>query len=257
MKKLSAAYTQPTVAQTTVTNETTRACGQIDAYFPPELMSCGTNAIASITRHQRALRKGEYLYHMGDTLTSLHIIRSGSIKTSRLTTDGRIQVIGFHVSGDVIGVDAICAMQHPSNAVALEPTELCVIPYFWLEELAQNQRELQRGLLQLLSREIVRDEELLLMLGRQNAEARLASCLLNLSSRAPAGNGDGRHLTLSMSRQDLADYLGLAVETVSRLFSRLQEQGILQVSNRRIHLLDRARLEILVECCTSSHRLQA
>jgi CRP/FNR family transcriptional regulator len=238
-------------------NETTTSCGQTAAYFPPELMSCGTPAIASITRHQHVLRKGEYLYHMGDALTALHIVQRGSIKTSRLTSDGRIQVIGFHVTGDVIGADAICAMQHPSNAVALETTELCVIPYFWLEELARSSGELQRGLLQLLSREIVRDGELLLMLGRQNAEARLASCLLNLSRRTPAGDGDGHHLTLSMSRQDLADHLGLAVETVSRLFSRLQQQGILRVHNRRVHLVDRARLENLVERCSSSHRLQA
>ncbi len=252
MKKTSALHFQPTVV-----NETPRDGGQPATYFPPELMSCGTPAIASITRHQRVLRKGEYLYHMGDPLTSLHIVRSGSVKTSRLTSDGRIQVIGFHVASDVIGVDAISAMQHPSNAVALETTELCAIPYFWLEELAQSTRELQRGLLQLLSREIVRDEELLLMLGRQNAEARLASCLLNLSRRTSTGNGDGQDLKLSMSRQDLADHLGLAVETVSRLFTRLQEQGILRVRNRRIHLIDRARLETLVERCTSSHRLQA
>ena len=255
VKKHSVPYTQPAAPPHVMADETHHACGQLADYFPPELMSCGALAIASITRHQRVLRKGEYLYHMGDNLTSLHIIRSGSIKTSRLTTDGRIQVIGFHVTSDVIGVDAISDMQHPSNAVALEPSELCVIPYFWLEELAQTRRELQRGLLQLLSREIVRDEELMLMLGRQNAEARLASCLLSLSRRAPPGRSDERQLTLSMSRQDLADYLGLAVETVSRLFSRLQDQGILQVSNRRIRLLDRARLEIVVERCTSSHRL--
>lgn len=100
MKKTSTQHFQPSVV-----NETSMHSGQPAAYFPPELISCGTPAIASITRHQRVLRKGEFLYHMGDPLTSLHIVRSGSVKTSRLTSDGRIQVIGFHVAGDVIGVD--------------------------------------------------------------------------------------------------------------------------------------------------------
>lgn len=227
------------------------------SYLPPELMSCGLQAVDSIMRHRRTLRKGEYLYHMGDPLIALHVIRSGSIKTSKLTRDGRIQVIGFHVAGELLGVDAICEVQHPSNAVALETTSLCEIPYFWLEELAHTTPELQRGLLQLLSREIVRDEDLLVMLGRHNAEARLASCLLSLSRRT---NGENRHanrLKLTMSRQDLADHLGLALETVSRLFSRLQTQGILRVHNRQIYLIDAKRLEGVVEHCTSNHRLHA
>jgi CRP/FNR family transcriptional regulator, anaerobic regulatory protein len=238
-------------------NETSGELDHKKFYLPPELMNCGLPAINSITQHRRTLRKGEYLYHMGDPLASLHVIRNGSIKTSKLTRDGRIQVIGFHVAGELLGIDAISHMQHPSNAVALETTSLCEIPYFWLEELAHNTPELQRGLMQLLSREIVRDEELLVMLGRQNAEARLAACLLNLSRRSPLNSGREKRLKLTMSRQDLADHLGLALETVSRLFSRLQAQGILRVHNRQIYLLDPERLEALVEHCTSNHRLHA
>jgi CRP/FNR family transcriptional regulator len=225
--------------------------------LPPELMSCGLAEINSIMQHRRTLRRGEYLYHMGDPLLTLHLIRSGSIKTSRLTRDGRIQVIGFHVTGELLGIDAIGDQRHPSNGVALETTVLSEIPYLWLEQLSHKTPELQRGLMQLLSREIVRDEEMLVMLGRQNAEARLASCLLNLSRRTGRDATGEQRLRLSMSRQDLADHLGLALETVSRVFSRLQAQGILRVHNRQIFLLDPQRLEALVDHCTSNHRLQA
>jgi CRP/FNR family transcriptional regulator len=230
--------------------------GPVKSILPPELSNCGLPAIDTLTNHHRTLGKGEYLYHMGDPLSTLYIIRSGSIKTSRLTRDGRIQVIGFHVPGELLGIDAIGESLHPSNAIALESSTLSEIPYYWLEQLSYKTPSLQRALMQLLSREIVRDEELMVMLGRQNAEARLASCILSLVKRTNHTAAD-RRIRLPMSRQDLADHLGLALETVSRLFTRLQAQGILRVDNRQIQLLDPARLEDLVEQCSSSYRLHS
>ena len=227
------------------------------AFLPPEPGNCGLPAIDSLANHHRNLAKGDYLYHMGDPLSALYIIRSGSIKTGRLTRDGRIQVIGFHVPGELLGIDAISENLHPSNAIALESSTLSEIPYYWLEQLSHKTPSLQRALMQLLSREIVRDEELMVMLGRQNAEARLASCILNLVKRTGKHASRDQRIRLPMSRQDLADHLGLALETVSRLFSRLQAQGILRVDNRQIQLLDPARLEALVEQCSSSYRLHS
>lgn len=179
----------------------------------------------------------------------MYAVRSGSFKTTGLMADGRAQVSGFYLPGELLGMDAISNDVHPCSAEALEPSEVCEIPFGELERLAQQVPGLQHQLLRLMSREIVDDERLLLMIGRMKAEERLAAALVSLAQRyarvcstvPPAGTV----LRLTMSRQDLGDYLGLALETVSRLFSRFQEEGLVEVRGRHVRLIDFARLQAL------------
>src|SRR5581483_10803593 len=178
-------------------------------------------------KRRRTLKKGEMLYRNRDPLRAIYAVRRGAFKTAGLMQDGRVHVTGFFLAGELLGFDAITADRHPCDAEALETSEVCEIPYQELEELAQRLPGLQHQLLKIMSREIVRDEQLLVLLGRMTAEERLASCLLSFSRRQARLGLSATDLSLAMSRQDLGHYLGLALETVSRLFSRFQEEGVL------------------------------
>ena len=136
-------------------------------------------ALDNVIRRRRTLRKGEQLYRLGDPLKSLYAVRTGTLKTAGLMEDGRVQVTGFHLPGELLGMDAINTDRHPCSAEALETAEVCEIPYSALEELAQKVPGLQHQLFRIMSRELVEDERLLMMLGRMSAEERLASCLIN------------------------------------------------------------------------------
>lgn len=220
-------------------------CNLRELCLPLGLDEPDLSALDKVIRRRRTLRKGEQLYRLGDPLRSLYAVRSGTLKTTGLMEDGRVQVTGFHLAGELLGIDAINTDQHPCSAEALETSEVCEIPYIALEELAYQVPGLQHQLFRVMSREIVEDERLLMMLGRMNAEERLASCLLSFSRRHERLGVNGASFKLSMSRQDLGDYLGLALETVSRLFSRFQEEGLIEVQGRHVHLQDRERLHAI------------
>lgn len=207
----------------------------------------------NMIQRRRALKRGEMLYRTGDPLRALYAVRRGAFKTSGLMEDGRVHVTGFFMAGELLGFDAITADRHPCNAEALETSDVCEIPYDKLETLAQEVPGLQHQLFKVMSREIVRDEQLLVLLGRMTAEERLASCLLSFSRRQARLGLSATDLSLAMSRQDLGHYLGLALETVSRLFSRFQEEGVLEMQGRTVRLNDLARLHALAGVSTSSH----
>ncbi len=223
-------------------------------------LGLGENDIAeldNLIRRRRMLKKGEALYRIGDPLKSLYAIRHGSLKTTGLMEDGRAQVAGFYLPGELLGIDAINTDRHPCSAEALETSEVCEIPYSDLEQLAQSVPGLQHQLFRVMSREIVRDEEMLMMLGRMTAEERLASCLLSFSRRLQRLGSSGTEIKLTMSRQDLGDYLGLALETVSRVFSRFDEEGIINVQGRHVHLRDLERLRAAAGSCASDRSARA
>jgi CRP/FNR family transcriptional regulator len=205
-----------------------------------------------VIRRRRTLRKGEQLYRAGDALKSLYAIKSGTLKTTGLLEDGRALVTGFYLAGELLGMDAINTDQHPCTAEALETSEVCEIPYIALEELAHKVAGLQHQLFRIMSREIVRDEQLLMMLGRMTAEERLASCLMSFSKRQARLGLSPTEIKLPMSRQDLGDYLGLALETVSRLFSRFQDEGVIEVQGRFVRIKDIGRLHALTGRAGSS-----
>jgi CRP/FNR family transcriptional regulator len=192
---------------------------------------------AAIHVRQRIKRK-ETLYRPGDRFTALYAIRLGTFKTLALSEDGLEQITGYHMTGDVIGADGAGDERHTSQAVALEDSEVCVLPYNQIDRLSATVPELRHNLFRLASRDLCRDHAMMLSLGSRSAEARLTLFLLDLAERFRARGYSAREFVLRMTREEIASYLGLKLETVSRLFSSLQEQGLLQVQGRAVKLLD-------------------
>jgi CRP/FNR family transcriptional regulator len=232
-------------------------CSLRELCLPLGLNEPDLSALDKLIKRRRALKKGEMLYRFGDPLKALYAIRSGSLKTTGLIEDGRAQITGFYLPGELLGMDAINTDVHPCSAEALETSEVCDIPYMALEGLAQQIPSLQHQLLRIMSREIVRDEGMLMMLGRMSAEERLASCLMSFSRRLARLGDTSVEFKLSMSRQDLGDYLGLALETVSRLLSRFQDVGLISVHGRQIALRDVNRLRAMATGAPRENSAQA
>ena len=195
----------------------------------------------SINR-KRPLSRGEYLFQAGAPFHAIYAIRSGSVKTFTATEDGQDQVTGCHLPGELVGLDAISSDTHNCTARALETTSVCEIPYTQLEELSAHVPSLQRQLLRVMSREILQDEHMMMLLGRKAADERLAAMLVSISNRFKQRGFSPREFNLSMSRNDIGNYLGLAVETVSRLFTRFQEDGLLETERKHVRILDLPRL---------------
>jgi CRP/FNR family transcriptional regulator len=188
--------------------------------------------------HRTPIRKGESLYRTGDPFKSLYAIRSGFFKTSILHEDGRSQVTGFQMSGEVLGLDAISTDIHICDAVALEDSSVCEIAFDRFEELGQLMSNLQHRFNKTLSREIVRDQGIMLLLGSMRSDERLAAFLANLSKRSATRRQSGSELVLRMTREDIGSYLGLKLETVSRILSRFHDQNLLDVKGRNIRIID-------------------
>ncbi|HFD78966.1 MAG TPA: fumarate/nitrate reduction transcriptional regulator Fnr [Gammaproteobacteria bacterium] len=196
----------------------------------------------AIIDRKRPLTRGEHLFRVGDPFQSLYAVRSGSLKTYTMSEDGQEQVMGFHLPGEIVGLDAIAGGRHPLAARSLETTSVCEIPFVDLETLSAQIPGLQHELLRVMSQEIRDDEQNMVILGQKSAEERLAAFLVGLSNRFRRRGFSATQFNLSMSRSDIGNYLGLALETVSRLFTRFQNDGLLRVDRKHIELLDRERL---------------
>ncbi len=201
-----------------------------------------------IVMRRRPVSRQAVLFHQGEPMSSIYAVRSGSVKSTTLATDGGEQITGFHLPGELIGLDAIATGTHGCTVTALETSSVCELPFDQLDTLSGQIPGLRRQLLRLTAREIRQDQRALLMLGQKNAEQRLATLLLNLSARLQQRGLSATQFRLSMPRGDIANYLGLAVETVSRLLARFQEQGLLQVAGREVTLLAPTRLQLLADC---------
>ena len=200
----------------------------------------------AIVTNRLRLKKGDKLFRAGDPFAALFAIRLGSCKTTVLTEDGREQVAGYHILGDVVGMDGIGGGRHGCEAVALEDSEFCVLPFEELEAMGRRVAPLQHNLHQFMSREISRSYGVMLQLGSMRAEQRLAAFLINLSRLYRDRGYSQTEFVLRMTREEIGNYLGLKLETVSRLFSRFQQDGLLQVHGRSINLLDIPALKHLV-----------
>ena len=195
---------------------------------------------------RRRLQAGQTLFHAGEPFTHLYFVKTGSFKTVVLLDDGREQVTGFHFAGDVLGIDAISSPSHPSEATALEDTVVCAIAFASLARQSRRVEHLQTYLQRLLAREVVRNQGLLLLLGRMHADERVAAFLQSLSRRFQARGYSPHEFTLPMGREDIGNYLGLTLETVSRCFSRLKNTRVLDVDNRHIRILNLEALHKLI-----------
>lgn len=220
-------------------------CSLHQLCLPLELNHSDIEELERIIRRRRPLQRGENLFQAGDPFTAIYAVRSGSLKTFTNTDDGQEQVTGFHLPSELVGLDAITTERHNCTARALETTSVCDIPFNRLQELGARIPGLQRQLLRIMSREILEDQDLMIWLGKKSAEERLASLLLRISKRFTERNFSAREFNLSMSRTDIANYLGLAVETVSRLFSRFQAEGLLSVDRKHVVIEDMDALQQL------------
>ncbi|MCO6412857.1 MAG: fumarate/nitrate reduction transcriptional regulator Fnr [Thiogranum sp.] len=230
-----------------------QACSLNEICLPVGMGETDLDRLDSIIDRKRPLARNDHLFRIGDPFQCLYAVRSGSLKTYATSEDGQEQVMGFHLPGELVGLDAIADGRHPLAAKALETTSLCEIPFADLEALSRQLPSLQHQLLRVMSQEIRADEQNMVTLGQKSAEERLASFLISLSSRFRRRGFSENQFNLSMSRSDIGNYLGLALETVSRLFTRFQNEGLLRVDRKHIELLDRARLCMFSSAkCSSS-----
>ena len=199
--------------------------------------------IENIVFARRRMKRGEHLFNAGDPFRSVYAIRSGFFKTSLVDSEGRDQVTGFFMGGELIGMDGLGSGRYKNRAIALEDSDVCVMPYSLIEEIALEVPSLQRRLHTLLAREIGRGHGVMLLLGSMSAEERLATFLINLSRRLLHRGYSGSNFVLRMTRDEIGSYLGLKLETVSRLFSAFQKSGLIGIQQKQVSIIDIKGLE--------------
>jgi CRP/FNR family transcriptional regulator len=213
-------------------------CNLRELCLPLGLSGQELERLDDLVSTRRRLKRGEHLYRAGSGFDSIYAIRAGFFKTDVLLEDGREQVTGFQMAGELLGLDGISTEHHTCNAVALEDSEVCAIPFTHLESLSREIHTLQHHFHKVMSREIVRDHGVMMLLGTMRAEERLAAFLLNLSQRFTSRGFSPAEFYLRMTREEIGSYLGLKLETVSRAFSKFQEKGYISVQQKHIRILD-------------------
>jgi len=221
-------------------------CNLRELCLPVGMSNEQLERLDSLVAIRRTVPRGDALFHAGEAFGSLFAVRTGFFKTCVASEDGREQVTGFQMAGELLGLDGIGTDRHTCDAVALEDSQVCINPYHQLEDLSRELSDLQRQFHKIMSREIVRDHGVMLLLGSMRAEERLAAFLLNLTQRLATRGFSGSELVLRMTREEIGSYLGLKLETVSRAFSKFQDDGLLEVRQRQIRVLDAPALQALV-----------
>jgi CRP/FNR family transcriptional regulator len=219
------------------------SCNLRELCLPAGLCIDDLERVENIVYARRRVKRGETLFNAGGEFGAVYAIRSGFFKSSVLDREGREQVTGFFMAGELIGLDGLGSGSYNATAVALEDGEVCVLPYALMEKLSHEVPALQRHLHAVLAREIVRDHGVMLLLGSMRAEERLATFLLNLSKRFVRRGYSASDFHLRMTREELGSYLGLKLETVSRLFSQFQDAQLIEVQQKHVRILDIAGLE--------------
>ena len=228
-------------------------CNLRELCMPVGLNEEQLQRIDEVVAVRRKIKRGAALFRNGETFTSLYAIRTGFFKTCVATEDGRDQVTGFQMAGEIIGLDGIVNDHHTCDAVALEDAEVCVMPFDRIEELSREVTALQTHVHKIMSREIVREHGVMLLLGSMRAEERLAAFLLNLVQRLHARGFSQSELVLRMTREEIGSYLGLKLETVSRTFSKFVEEGIVEVKQRHVRILEPDALKRIVNSQQACH----
>ena len=225
-------------------------CNLRELCMPLGLNESEMERVDEVVATRRKVVRGDNLFRNGDKFNALYAIRTGFFKTRISAEDGRDQVTGFQMAGEIIGLDGIVSDHHTCDAVALEDAEVCVMPFDRIEELSREITSLQRHVHKIMSREIVRENGVMLLLGSMRAEERLAAFLLNLVQRLHARGFSQSELVLRMTREEIGSYLGLKLETVSRTFSKFSEDGIIEVKQRHVRILNPEGLKLIVNAQT-------
>jgi CRP/FNR family transcriptional regulator len=213
-------------------------CNLRELCMPLGLSESEMERVDDVVATRRKVARGDNLFRNGDKFNALYAIRTGFFKTRISAEDGRDQVTGFQMAGEIIGLDGIVSDHHTCDAVALEDAEVCVMPFDRIEELSREITSLQRHVHKIMSREIVRENGVMLLLGSMRAEERLAAFLLNLVQRLHARGFSQTELVLRMTREEIGSYLGLKLETVSRTFSKFVDDGLVEVKQRYVRILN-------------------
>jgi CRP/FNR family transcriptional regulator len=222
---------------------TCASCNLRELCLPGAVCMDDLQRVENIVYARRRVKRGEALFNAGDEFKTVYAIRSGFFKTSVVDGEGREQVTGFFMGGELMGLDGIGTGEYNGAAIALEDSEVCVMPFALIEEMSREIPALQRHLHTVLAREIVRDHGVMMLLGSMRAEERLATFLLNLSKRFLRRGYSSSDFHLRMTREEIGSYLGLKLETVSRLFSQFQADGLIDVQQKHVRILDTAGLE--------------
>ncbi len=217
-------------------------CSLSGLCLPLSLNMQDMEALDDIVKRGRPLKKGETLFRQGDAFSSVFAIRSGALRTFSVTDSGEEQITGFHLPSELVGLSGMDTETYPVTAQALETTSVCEIPFDRLDELSVLLPQLRRQLMRIMSREIRDDQQMMLLLSKKTADERIATFLINLSARFSARGFSANQFRLPMSRNEIGNYLGLAVETVSRVFTRCQASGLLEAEGKEVRILDSIRL---------------
>ena len=194
--------------------------------------------LQALERTTRKISAGQAIFRAGDPLRTLYVARAGSSKTVFVRADGRHQITGFQLAGELLGLDAIASRVHQTDAIALESSIVCVLPYASLDRLANSVSEVRGYLNQAMSEEISREAELLMLMGNLTAQERVAAFLVNLSDRYAMRGYSPLEFRLRMNREEIGCYLGMKLETVSRMLARLHDLGLIELQARHIRIRD-------------------
>jgi CRP/FNR family transcriptional regulator, anaerobic regulatory protein len=222
-------------------------CNLRELCMPTGLTPAQALRLDGLVSKRLRVRRGEALFRNGDAFEFLYAIRTGFFKTCVGSEDGREQVTGFQMAGELLGLDGIVSERHNCDAVALEDAEVCVLPFEEVERIAREISAMQSHVHKVMSREIVREHGVMMLLGSMRAEERLAAFLLNLVQRLHARGMSQSELILRMTREEIGSYLGLKLETVSRTFSRFADEGMLDVKQRHLRITDLAALKRMTQ----------
>jgi CRP/FNR family transcriptional regulator len=218
------------------------ACAMRPVCMPMELSMREIIKLDSLIHSTRKVKSGEALYRASDIFQSIYVVRTGSFKTVIRTSEGLEQITGFQLLGETLGFDGICTSQHTCDAIALEDSHVCVIPFRLLEEMCRDTEAIQRHVHRLMSSEIVRESQIMMLLGTMSAEQRVAAFLLNLSQRMKKRGYSSAEFNLRMTREEMGSYLGMKLETVSRMLSKFRRDGIVEARDKQIRIVDFERL---------------
>lgn len=212
-------------------------CGECrlgDLCLPISLLRTDINQLDQIVQRGRPLQKTDSLYYAGDEFRSVFAVRSGAFKTVCVSSDGLEQITGFYLPGEILGMDGIATNKHTNSAICLETSSVCEIPFHRLEELSLKLPNLQRRFFQIMGREIATDQELISLLSKNSADEKIAFLLLSISQRNNLRGLSANEFYLPMSRSDIGNYLGLTIETVSRVLGRFNKTGVIKLDKKHV-----------------------
>lgn len=214
------------------------SCAMHSFCMPEGLTSAEAERIEALICPSRTIKNGETLFRTGDSFQSIYAVRAGSFKTIVMHRDGREQVTGFHQAGDMLGLDGVCSGHHSCDAVAIEDSQVCIIPFHLLEAMCRDVKVVQQHVHRMMGGEIVREATLMMLLGTMSAEQRVATFLLNLSGKLQKRGYSPAEFHLRMTREEIGSYLGMKLETVSRMLSKFQKDGLVDTHGKQIRILD-------------------